>query len=179
MGRRANAEKAFLDALQVDASFSLARTFLGSLFLTRTDGDRRTNARTAKMWLEQAVAAAPNPMSLSFLGAAYDRLGEKEAAREVLQQAIEIDGSYAEAYLNLGILLADCGQNEEAETVLRTATQVAPNSHKAHGRLGVLLHDLDRCSEAETELERAVELDPSDALARSYLEDCKRREPKS
>ena len=103
------------------------------------------------------------------MGDAHDRLGEKEAAKEAFRKAIELDDSYAEAYLNLGLLLADDGQNEEAERLLRTATRLNPNSHKAHGRLGILLQELGRYSEAEAELRRAIEIDPTDAIASSYL----------
>ena len=169
LGRWTDSETAFLDALRVDKTFSLAMVVLGSLFLTRTDGDPSTNARTAKAWLEQAVAAAPSPIPLSFLGDAYNRLGDKKSAREAFRKAIELDESYAEAYLNLGLLLADDGQNEEAERFLRTATLLNPNSHKAHGRLGILLQELGRYSEAEEELRRAVKIDPTDAIANSYL----------
>jgi protein O-GlcNAc transferase len=169
LGRWMDAEKGFLDALKLDKTFSLAMAFLGSLFLARTDGDLSTNARTAKVWLETALAAAPSPASLSLLGAAHDRLGKKEAAREAFRKAIELDETYAEAYFNLGLLLANDGQNEEAERLLRTATQLDPNYHEAHGRLGILLQQLGRHSEAENELKRAIEIDPTDAVANFYL----------
>jgi protein O-GlcNAc transferase len=169
LGRWTDAEKAFLDALRIDNTFPLAMIGVGSLFLRRTDGDPSTNARTAKAWLEQGVAAAPSQMSLSFLGAAHDRLGEKEAAKEAFRKAIELDDSYAEAYLNLGLLLADDRENDEAEKLLRAATRLKPNSHEAHGRLGILLQELGRYSEAEAELRRAIEIDPTDAIASFYL----------
>ena len=169
LGRWTDAEKAFLDALRVDKTFPLAMVFLGSLFLTRKDGDASTNARTAKAWLVQGVAAAPSPMSLTFLGAAHDQLGEKEAAREAFRKAIELDASYAEAYFNLGLLLARDGQHEEAERVLRTATQLDPDSHKAHATLGIVLRALGKYSEAEDELRRAIEIDPTDEIASSHL----------
>jgi protein O-GlcNAc transferase len=169
LGRWTDAERAFLDALRVDNTFPLAMVFLGSLFLARADGDASTNARTAKTWLEQGIAVAPSPMSLSFLGDARDRLGEKEAAREAFRKAIELDASYAEAYFNLGLLLARDGQNEEAERLLRTATQLDPNSSKAHGTLGIVLQGLGKYSEAEAELRRAIEIDPADGIANFYL----------
>ncbi|HST09286.1 MAG TPA: tetratricopeptide repeat protein, partial [Terriglobales bacterium] len=113
LGRWMDSEKAFLDALRVDRTFPLAMVCLGSLFLTRTDGEPSTNARTAKAWLELGVAT-PSAISLSFLGAAHNRLGEKRSAIEAFRKAIELDETDAEAYLNLGLLFADDGQNEEA-----------------------------------------------------------------
>jgi tetratricopeptide (TPR) repeat protein len=160
LGRWTDAERAFCDALKADESFWLATTFLGSLFLRRTDGDPSTNARTAKGWLERALAVAPNPMSLSFLGQAHDRLGEKDDAKKAFGKAIELDESYDEAYFNLGLLLADDGESDEAESLLRKATQLDPNYHEAHGRLGILLQQLGRYSEGEAELKRAIEIVP-------------------
>ena len=170
LGRWREAESAFLDAMRVDKTFSLAMALLGSLFLARADGDPSINALTAKTWLEKALVIAPNPMFLSLLGDAHQRLGEKEDAKDAFRKAINLDESYAEAYLNLGLLLADDGQNEEAERVLRKATYLRPNSHEAHGRLGILLQGLGRHSEAEAELRRAIEIDPTDAIARSHLD---------
>jgi tetratricopeptide (TPR) repeat protein len=69
----------------------------------------RQMRETAKAWLEQAVAAAPSPIPLSFLGDAHNRLGDKKSAREAFRKAIELDETYAEAYFNLGLLLADDG----------------------------------------------------------------------
>jgi tetratricopeptide (TPR) repeat protein len=148
LGRWEDAERAFLDAISVisklkaiprtpespdlvDKTLLLAMGLLGSLFLARTDGDRAANAQRAIEWLEQAVAVAPNQVSLSFLGSARVRLGEKEAAKAAFRKVIELDESYAEAYFNLGLLLADEGQNVEAERLLRRATELAPNSSHA------------------------------------------------
>jgi len=200
LGRWADAEKAFLDALKADNQFPLeklermpkklgsatdaetlldalkdgkpfplAMVFLGSLFLARADRDPSANARTAKAWLEKAFAAAPGPMSLSLLGSAHVRLGEKEDAIEAFRKAIELDESYAEAYFNLGLLLADDGKNEEAESLLRTATRLDPNFSEAHGRLGVVLQELGKYPDAEDELRRAIEIDPADPVANFYL----------
>jgi len=165
LGRWAYAEKAFLDALKVDQTLSLAKTLLGSLFLERTDGDRLANARKAKEWLEQAVAVAPDQASLSFLGSADARLGEKEAAKAAFRKVIELDDTYAEAYFNLGLLLSADGQAIEAERLLRKAAQLDPGSHRAHGALGVLLQELGEYSEAKAELRRALEIDPADTIA--------------
>ncbi|OLE06980.1 MAG: hypothetical protein AUI36_42190 [Cyanobacteria bacterium 13_1_40CM_2_61_4] len=148
LGRWADAERAFLEAMRVDARFSFAMVALGSLFLKRTDGDRLANARRAKEWLEQAVAIAPNQPSLSFLGSAHARLGEKEAAKAAFRKVIELDDTYAEAYFNLGLLLSADGQAIEAERLLRKAAQLDPGSHRAHGALGVLLQELGKYSEA-------------------------------
>lgn len=181
-----DAERAFLDALRVtskaeaksggagspnlvDKTSSMAKTLLGSLFLERSDGDRSVNARKAKEWLEQAVAVAPNQGSLSFLGSAHARLGEKEAAKAAFRKVIELDETYAEAYYNLGVLQSGDGQAIEAEGLLRKAVQLDPSSPRAHGALGVLLEELGHYAEAEAELRRTLELNPRDSVARNRL----------
>jgi protein O-GlcNAc transferase len=169
LGRWAEAEQALLRALKVDENFSFAMALLGSLFLKRTDGDASENARKAKEWLEHAVAASPNPMSLSYLGSAHQRLGEREAAKAIFRRIIELDETYAEAYLNLGLLLSSDGQASEAEEVLRKAALLDPGSHRAHGALGVLLEELGRYAEAKVELKRSLELNPSDTIAQNRL----------
>ncbi|MGA2437072.1 MAG: tetratricopeptide repeat protein [Acidobacteriaceae bacterium] len=186
LGRWAYAEQAFLDAIKVasnlkaipstpespelvDKTLSLAKTLLGSLFLKRTDGDRLANARKAKEWLEQAVAVDPNQASLSYLGSALARLGEKVAAKAAYRKVIELDETYVEAYINLGHLLSADGQAIEAEGLFRKAVQLDPCSHRAHGALGVLLEELGNYSEAEAELKRTLELNPNDPIARNRL----------
>lgn len=170
LGRWADAERAFHDALNINKAFWLAMTALGSLLLRRGDGDPSEHAKTAKTWFERAIAVAPSPISLSLLGRAHDRLGEREDAKKAFRKAIELDESYEEAYFNLGLLLADDGKSEEAERLLRKATQLDPNYHQAHGRLGILLQQLGRYSEAEAELTRAIEIEPTDAIAKHYLD---------
>jgi len=169
LGRWTEAEKAFLEANKTDEHFSLAMTLLGSLFLARTDGDGSANAQKAKAWLERAVAIAPNQASLSFLGDAYQRLGESEAAKAAFRKVIDLDKTYVEAYLNLGLLLSADGQAVEAEGLLRKATQLAPGSPRAHGALGALLQELGHYAEAEVELKRTLELNPNDSIARNHL----------
>jgi tetratricopeptide (TPR) repeat protein len=186
LGRWAYAEQAFLNAIKVtsrlkaipgtpespelvDKTDSMAKTLLGSLFLTRTDGDRLANARKAKEWLEQAVAVVPNQGSLSYLGSAHARLGEKEAAKAAFRKVIELDETYVEAYINLGYLLSADGQAIEAEGLFRKAVQLDPCSHRAHGALGVLLLELGHDSEAKAELKRTLELNPTDSIALDRL----------
>jgi tetratricopeptide (TPR) repeat protein len=187
LGRWEDAERAFLDAIRVasklkaiprtpesqddliDKTSSIAKMLLGSLFLERTDCDSSANARKAKEWLEEAVARTPNQASLSFLGDAYQRLGEREAAKTAFRKVIEIDETYVEAYINLGLLLSADGHSIEAERHLRKAIQLDPGSHRAHGALGVLLRELGNYTEAEAELKRTLDLNPTDSVARTHL----------
>src|SRR5450631_3222352 len=75
--------------------------------------------------------------------------------------AIDLDGSYEEAYFNLAILEGEEGCDTEAERLLQRAIQLDPDYLLAHGRLGALLRKQGRQLEAEFEFRRCVEIDPS------------------
>jgi len=169
LGRWVDAETAFLGALMVDSRLAVAMGALGSLYLSRTDGDRADNAKMAKTWLLQALGIDRTAPALSLLGTAHYRLGEKDAAKEAYHAAIELDGSYEEAYFNLGVLEQKEGHDAGAERLLRRAIQLDPGRAGAHGRLGVLLHKRGRHLEAESEFRRCIELDPSDYFSHLHL----------
>ncbi len=162
LGKWADAEKAFVDALTIDSRLGVAMLALGSLFLRRTDGDRIGNTRIAKTWLLRALEVGRTAPGLSLLGTAYYRLGEEDGAKEAYRAAIELDGTYEEAYFNLGSLEQKKGNDAEAESLLRRAIQLDPDRAGAHGRLAVLLHKRGRHLEAESEFRRCLEIDPSD-----------------
>lgn len=164
-----DAEKAFVDALTIDSHLAVAMFALGSLFLGRTDGDRTANARTAKTWLLQALGVDRVAPGLSLLGTAYYRLGEEGAAKEAYRGAIELDGSYEEAYFNLGTLEQKEGNDSEAERLFRKAIQLDPARAGSHARLGVLLHKQGKYLEAESEFRCCIEIDPSDYFTHVYL----------
>lgn len=68
MGRWADAERAFLGALTIDPQLLVAMASLGSLYLSRIDGDRTGNINTAKMWLLRALEIDRIAPVLSFVG---------------------------------------------------------------------------------------------------------------
>jgi tetratricopeptide (TPR) repeat protein len=169
LGRWVDAEKAFLGALRVDSRLTVAMVALGSLYLSRTDGDRTGNAKMAKAWLLQASGIDRTAPALSLLGTAHYALGVKDAAKEAYRAAIEVDGSYEEAYFNLGVLEQKDGNDADAERLFRRAIQLDPGRAGAHARLGVLLHNRGRHLEAESEFRRCIELDPYDYFSHLYL----------
>ncbi|MEM8830491.1 MAG: tetratricopeptide repeat protein [Cyanobacteria bacterium P01_G01_bin.19] len=54
----------------------------------------------------------------------YRQMGEQQKAIEEYSKAIKIDGDYAEAYLDRGILWADIGNKQEAVEDLRRAAKL-------------------------------------------------------
>jgi Tfp pilus assembly protein PilF len=169
VGRWADAEKALFDALTIDPHLAEAMLALGSLFLSRTDQDRMDNARTAKTWLLRALEVERSVVTLSLLGTAYHRLGQKNAAKDAYRAAIALDESYEEAHFNLGVLEQKEGNDGEAERRFRRAIQLDPGRVGSHARLGVLLHKRYSYLEAESEFRFCIETDPSDYFSHLYL----------
>lgn len=56
----------------------------------------------------------------------WRNLGDKDAARTLFEQAIELNPALASAYENLGLLLLDSGNPEAARAVLKNLQSVAP-----------------------------------------------------
>ena len=66
-------------------------------------------------------------------------MGQKELAAERYSQAAETDGSFAEAWNNLGVVLVELGKPEEAVTAFERALLANPHYADAHYNLADLL----------------------------------------
>jgi adenylate cyclase len=97
-------------------------------------------------------------------------------AREMFKKAIELDPSYAEAYVGLAAFhlgLSLMGWTEfphkalqQAEELVQKALSLDPSNPHAHEVLGTVYLYRTQYDLATTELQRAIELNPNDA--RSY-----------
>ena len=103
----------------------------------------------------------------------YTRQKRYGEAVEMLQKAIAIKPTFANAHAGLGIAYAEMGLLDKAEAEYRTAIGLSPLYPEARRRLGRLLLDLGRLAEAEEQYRRAVEVDPTaegyDRLGDIYL----------
>ena len=87
------------------------------------------------------------------------------------RRAIEIDPSFADAHLHLGIALAEAQQWDEAVLAYRKALSLPRLTvpHHAQQNLGLALYHLKRYREAETALRFAISLDPEMEMAHYNL----------
>jgi tetratricopeptide (TPR) repeat protein len=94
------------------------------------------------------------------------RLKETE---ENYRKAMELDPTYANAYISLGNLLAkDENRLAEAEEMYRKAFEINPTYALAYNNLGILLaKDESRLEEAEENYRKAIKLDPT--YANTYI----------
>jgi tetratricopeptide (TPR) repeat protein len=106
------------------------------------------------------VVSGPN-------AAAYFSQGEKleakdgAAAQAAYRKAIELDPSFADAYLNLGAMLCEAQHFEAAVSLYDGAILACPNSALIRFNRAVALEDLGRLEEAVSSYALSLKLDPS------------------
>lgn len=99
--------------------------------------------------------------------ATYFRRGEKLEAKDGLaalaayRKAIELDPSFADAYLNLGAMLCEAQHWDAAVALYDSAIVACPKSALIRFNRAVALEDLGRLEEAVSSYEFCLKLDPS------------------
>jgi TolB-like protein/Tfp pilus assembly protein PilF len=81
-------------------------------------------------------------------------------AMELLQKAIVLDDTFAEAYGQLGFLYSIARQHDKAVPLGEKAVALNPNSAAAHMMLGKVLTFANRCEESILEYKTAIRLNP-------------------
>lgn len=123
----------------------------------RQAGDRAAGLRLSQQayerWNKSARAAFEYGWHLQ-------EAGRFEAARPLLEKAMELDPDYEEPYFFYGDWLVEQGRYQEALEPLSKAIEIRPDYMPARTRLGRALMGLERFDEAKVELEKAVEQEP-------------------
>ena len=141
-----------LDALRVQA---------------RLEADRVPDALAVVVEARRA-----DPESLRLLGLeAEARLkhGEREPAFALYQQAIDADGSDADAHIAFAGLLLEAKEFKRAETVLTTARTRFPEETSIPFQLGAVFEEQARYEDAERAFRDALLIDPKHAPTLNYL----------
>lgn len=110
--------------------------------------------------LRQRRAAAPAVSADEwFRRACAMEAADAPGAERAYRRAIEADPQFADAYLNLGVLLGGAGRLDEAIALYRFAIEQRPDDATLHFNLGVMLEDAGQLAEAIAVYERCLELD--------------------
>jgi tetratricopeptide (TPR) repeat protein len=155
-------------ALALNSSFVPARFYLAHIYLDLGRAER------AREELETALAQAPgNPQFLALLGESERQLKNPRRSLELNRQALQIDGSFAEARYYLGLALYDLGQRDEAINELERVVQSGPNVVDAYLSLGTAYLEAGRFDKALEVLLQGTKIDPARAdvriqMARAY-----------
>lgn len=133
--------------------------------------DLATSGRLAEAEIPLVQAATQSPDNagvLSELAKVEGRLGRKARALELFKQVVSLQGSSADAHLNLGLALADNGQTEEAVLEVSKSLGLDHSNAKSFLIRGQFLSDLKRTKEAAADFSMATRLSPDSADAWLY-----------
>ena len=103
------------------------------------------------------------------LGNSYYLRGMTYKAIQEFQEAIQMDSTYADAYLNLGVAYASIGEEEKAIAALQKAIQFKSDDSESHYNLGVLYSNKKWGPLAIEEYKKTLSLNPASVNARNNL----------
>ena len=87
--------------------------------------------------------------------------GDPTTAIEKLNQAVQVDPNYAEAYLLLGLTEFQRGETAKSIEHYQRALKLQPGSYSGHYNLALAYLRDHKLQEGRAQLEQAVKLDPS------------------
>ena len=160
-GDTARAEKAFLEALNIDPNLPRAWTSLAGVYniqrweLGEIDG--ATALRKQRAALERALSLDPNSAAAHVrLGRVLRIEGNREAAEHHFQRARDVDTRDPMALVLLAGMLHNQGRLEEAIETHRRAIVLDPLAASYHFNFGEMLMAAGRTREAEAAFEKAL-----------------------
>ncbi len=148
---------AYERSLEIDPGYQFSRRRL-----LRLDLDAGAFAQ-AREHAAQLIAHAPkDPESFFLVGLVESRDRKLDAAREAYRKAIELaDGTYPEAYVNLGKLEKSARNYDESIAHYQRALEQRSNYRTARNNLGLTLLAAGRVAEALVLLNELVAKHPS------------------
>lgn len=164
LGRLEEADRLYHESLAVEPRNPDAHQLLGLLALAQ---DQWVGARGH---FARAVELVPKSAAYrSNYGHALRLLGELGRAESELRQAVAIDPSFGDGWVNLGLVLLDGDRIDEAIVALQSSVRCAPESALGHLNLGAALLRAGCFAEARTHCEKAIELAPHVVVAHRNL----------
>ncbi len=199
LGRRAEAEQMFVEAVRLKPDHVPSRVGLGRCllaggrpqeaeehlraalrhdpeFVAASESLARALAAQERFeealpYFERALRLSPNVAELhNDLARVLAQLRRYEDAVPHLRRAIALKPDLVEAQVNLGSVLAELGRPAEAEGPLRAAVRLKPDFAYAQRKLGEVLLALGRREEALRVYEDGLRAAPGDAELRQALE---------
>ena len=107
-----------------------------------------------------------------YLGALYERAGNKKKAEDFFREAIRLNPDISEPYNYLGYMFAEEGRNlDEALKLVEKALEIAPDNGAYIDSLGWAYFKLKEYEQAEFYLKKAVQKLPDDPVINDHLGD--------
>lgn len=147
-----DAEKSYLTSLQLSPHFTDAMINLSALYIQIDKFEK------AFIWSDQALHQGKNAFALCFRGTSRKNLGQLEAARDDLEEALQLDPKLAQAWTNLGNCLRDLYDYEGALKAHDKAVHFQPTLADAWNNRGYVLKQMGRPEEALASYDKAIAL---------------------
>lgn len=108
------------------------------------------------------------------LGVGYMREGVLEIALQELEQALQLDPQFADAWSAMALLRSELQQPERAAEAFHRALELAPSKPELHNNYGAFLCERGRYAQADAHFRCALEnpLYPTPALAYGNAGEC-------
>ena len=119
--------------------------------------------------LRRPVESPPGVQEMFLEAVQAEEAGEKARAIKLYQEMMELDPTFAPAWINLGTIHFHLREFDFAERLYRRATEIDPSYVLAFFDLGNVLDELQRFCESITAYQRAVALAPGYADAHYNL----------
>ena len=188
-GRFQEAEELLKHSIRLDPDYRQAHYTLGLLYnrtgetekarveLQKSEELRQAEARPADSLLirdtgsdEMRRLDSDNPVFQKFrLGVEAHKQGDHAEAEAAYLEVVRVAPGFAEAQMNLGLLLHDGNRLEAAIERLRTAIRLDPRLPTAHYFLGMDLYLTSQFEGALSSLRKARELAPGTPLLSYWL----------
>ncbi len=159
---KSDAALALLEPLESKYSRNMDFEYVLGSALINTKGRRREGVAR----VEKVAEAGPDAAAYVLAGATLLDLNEYEAARQDLEEAIQLNPRLPKLYTLVGTARDKTGDVKEAETAFREALKTDPDDFEANLYLGAILYKRRDVDEAKGYLDRALKLKPSDSMAR-------------
>lgn len=161
---QAMAEAKFKEALVIDQNFSDAWNNLGALYL---DTNRYDEAVLAFEKALKNVYYSTSERALANQGWALYKLGRLDEAKKKLTEATQVAPTFALAYKNLGLVLADMGDHAGAVANFDKVLRLYSLDQETHFARGASLLKLGDRAGAAKSFEEAYKLGPTTELGKS------------
>lgn len=155
LGREAQAEQAFIEAIKLDPRFWRVYSNLGNFYYNQVQYER-----ALELFREALDLAPGNSTVLHNIGAVQLSLGDFEAALQTYEALREQQDSLSRSMIsNIGTTYYNLGCFEEAAMFQQQAAALAPNDHTVMGRLAESCRFVEGRSDSARQLwRRAIEL---------------------
>ncbi len=106
-------------------------------------------------------SSIPTTLKLITTSAIFERdTGQLNAAIDQYRKALSLKPNFAEAYSNLGCVLADLERRNEAMESYRKAIELAPDNALTYNNIAMLYREIGKYSEAIEYSQKALALKP-------------------